>query len=103
MTSHQGVSSFLILWKCKLLCWQCVKLHVFYSGLVPSRRGGRNKNTKVSIFLKKKFLFSVMALVFLCYGIGVFYVMALVFLMAMAKHLKALQIVKVTNTNHTKD
>ena len=44
-----------------------------------------------------------MALVFLCYGVGVFYVMALVFLMAMMKHLKASHIVKVTNTNHTKD
>ena len=42
-------------------------------------------------------------MVFFCYGIGVFYVMRLVFLMAMAKHLKALWIVKVTNTNHTKD
>ena len=37
---------------------------------MPLRRGGRNKNTKVSIFLKI-FLFSVMALVFLCYGVGV--------------------------------
>ena len=44
-----------------------------------------------------------MVLVFLCYGVGVCYVMALVFLMAIAKHLKASQIVKVTNTNHTKD
>ena len=29
-----------------------LKLHVFYSTLVPSRRGGTNENVKVSIFLK---------------------------------------------------
>ena len=74
-----------------ILLGNVLKLHVFYSVLVPLRRRGEDENFKVSIFLKLRH-----------YGISV-YVMMLVFLMAMVKYLKALQIVKVTNTNHTKD
>ena len=44
-----------------------LKLHVFYFALVPSRRGGVNRNVKVSIFLKLwHYGISV-----LCYDVGV--------------------------------
>ena len=44
-----------------------LKLHVFYSALVPLRRGGMDGNIKVSIFLKLwHYGISV-----LCYDIGV--------------------------------
>ena len=72
-----------------------LKLHVFYSVLVHSRRSGRGKNFNVSIFLKV-----------LHYGISD-YVMMFVFLMTMAKQQRHhvlsrwLAILRTNSTNHT--